>query len=434
MQYPVSTIDEAYKACNPEQPLKNLDDPRYVDLTEVRGIRNLARTIATRIRRTAPNFHQQLVTGHRGCGKSTELYRLKAQLENDKFFTIYMDVEAMLDVGEVSYLDILLGIARATEEQLRDNGFTLNPQLLEELSNWFIEKELIQETKDNRESRAKAEAKIGTQIPFLAQLLAKFTSEIRSGSSQRQQLRMTLEKELSVFLERLNQLINAARRQVQQRDFKDLVIIVDGLEKMHYRELEDGQSTHAALFVHHAEQLKAPQCSIIYTVPISLVFNQNLIDAFPAESFVIPMVNYTTERGQAKLIEVIAQRVNIDKVFSSADLVKQLVKHSGGAVRDLMHLVRIACEGGDCITQDDVKHAMLTLVREFDRLLREDDINILLQVSQQKKVLADEKYARLLQLRLILEYQNGDRWADLHPAVQQINLTKIKKQLEQFAK
>lgn len=38
MQSPVSTIDEAYKVCNPEQPLKNMDDPRYVDLTEVRGI------------------------------------------------------------------------------------------------------------------------------------------------------------------------------------------------------------------------------------------------------------------------------------------------------------------------------------------------------------------------------------------------------------
>ena len=158
------------------------------------------------------------------------------------------------------------------------------------------------------------------------------------------------------------------------------------------------------------------------------------MDAFPAESIVIPMVKYATEQGQTKLIEVIAKRVNIDKVFNSLDLVEQLVKKSGGAVRDLMHLVRIACEGDDIITQDDVKQAILTLDREFDRLVREDDIDILLQVSQQKQVLADEKYARLLQLRLILEYQNGHRWADLHPAVEPSKLAKLKKQLEQFAK
>jgi energy-coupling factor transporter ATP-binding protein EcfA2 len=117
-----------------------------------------------------PDFHQQLVTGHRGCGKSTELLRLKAQLESEKIFTIYLDVGIMLDLGEINYLDILLGIARAIEEQLRENDFKLNQELLEELSNWFAEKVLIQETKDNRESRAKAEAKIGSQIPFLGQL------------------------------------------------------------------------------------------------------------------------------------------------------------------------------------------------------------------------------------------------------------------------
>jgi hypothetical protein len=418
MQYPVSTIDDAYRACNPEQPLKEMDDPRYVDLTEVRGIKNFANTIAKRIERTSPAFHQQLVTGHRGCGKSTELYRLKAQLESDKFFTIYMDVEKLLDLGDVSYLDILVGIARTTEEQLRENGLTINSQLLDELYNWFSDKVLSQERKRDLESTVKGEVEIGSKIPLLGKLLAAFTSEIRSGSSQREEIRRTIEKELSVFIELLNQLISAARQKVQQHGFKDLVIIVDGLEKMHFRELADAQSTHAVLFVHHAEQLKAPACSIIYTVPISLISYANLFDAFPAAPVIFPMVKYTVAQGRTKLVEVVAKRVNIDKVFSSPDLVEQLVKMSGGAVRDLMHLVRMACEGNDdYITQADVDYAILTLIREFDRLIREDDIGILRQINPQEPVRADEKYARLLHLRLILEYQNHERWADLHPAV-----------------
>jgi hypothetical protein len=266
----------------------------------------------------------------------------------------------------------------------------------DELYNWFAEKVLTQERKRDMESRIKAEAGIGTQIPLLGKLLAAFTSDIRSGSSQRDEIRLTLEKELSVFIERLNKLIGAARQQVQKGNYKDLVIIVDGLEKMHYRELQDGQSTHAALFVHHAEQLKAPACSIIYTVPISLVSNTNLFDAFPATPFVFPMVKYSTLPGRTKLVEVVAKRVNIDKVFSSANLVEQLVEFSGGAVRDLMHLVRMACEGSDCITQADIDYAILTLAREFERLVRETDLHILRQVNDQKYVLADKKYARLL--------------------------------------
>jgi hypothetical protein len=421
MQYPVSTIGEAYIACNPDEALEKMNDTRYVDLSEVRG-KNFARIIARQIERTSPAFHQQLVTGHRGCGKSTELYRLAAQLKKDKFFTIYLDVEKMLDLGEVNYLDILVAMARAIEQQVRENNFAINPQLLEEIYHWFADKVLTQERKHEMELTVKGEAEVGSKIPFLGKLLASFTSEIHSGSSQRKEIRLTLEKELSVFIKRLNQLIDAARQQViQQGGYKDLVIIVDGLEKMHYRELPDGQSTHAALFVHHAEQLKALTCSVIYTVPISLISNANLMDAFPAPPFIFPMVNYKTEQGHAKLIEVIAKRVNIEKVFCSPDLVKRLVEISGGVMRDLMHAVRMACDGeDDCITTADIDNATATLVREFDRKIREDDVNLLRQVSQKRYVPADEKYARLLHLRLILEYQNHERWADLHPAVQDL--------------
>lgn len=70
---PAQNIDDAYHACHPEIPLE-AGDSRYVDLTAVRGNQNLAAMIAKRVRRTpAPEFHKQLVTGHRGCGKSTEL-------------------------------------------------------------------------------------------------------------------------------------------------------------------------------------------------------------------------------------------------------------------------------------------------------------------------------------------------------------------------
>ena len=87
------TVDEAYHACHPEIPLE-AGDPRYVDLTEVRGSFNLVEVFANRIKRTpSPTFHKQLITGHRGCGKSTELKQLKARLEKLGFFVVYIDVE-----------------------------------------------------------------------------------------------------------------------------------------------------------------------------------------------------------------------------------------------------------------------------------------------------------------------------------------------------
>jgi len=94
---PAQNIDTAYHACHPDIPLE-AGDSRYVDLTAVRGGQNLAAMISNSIRWTpAPKFHKQLVTGHRGCGKSTELKQLQARLQKERFFAVYFDVENALD-------------------------------------------------------------------------------------------------------------------------------------------------------------------------------------------------------------------------------------------------------------------------------------------------------------------------------------------------
>jgi hypothetical protein len=249
--------------------------------------------------------------------------------------------------------------------------------------------------------------------------MASLTAEIKTASSRRTTTRQNLERELAVFIEKLNTLIGDARNKVQQNGHKDLVLIVDGLEKMHYRLLSDGYSTHAHLFVLHAEQLKAPRCHIVYTMPISLVYNTNLGNDFDS-ILVIPMVK-TTADGIACLRQVVAKRVDIAKVFEQPDLVERLTQLSGGVMRDLMRLIRLATDtDGNKITSDEIAYAETTLIREYDRLLREEEFPQVKWVKENRRVAGEEVYARMLNLRLILEYQNGERWADLHPAVSRI--------------
>ncbi len=37
MIYPANNLDDAYNACNPNKPLKDIDDQRYLDLASVRS-------------------------------------------------------------------------------------------------------------------------------------------------------------------------------------------------------------------------------------------------------------------------------------------------------------------------------------------------------------------------------------------------------------
>jgi len=415
-----TTIAEAYRACNPLQPLPP-DDDRYVDLTENRGVKQIAKTITRRIRRSEGDTRIKLLfTGHRGSGKTTELLRLQKELEENSFFTIYLDVEEMLDPGSLSYLDVLVVMAKEVEAELARKKMPLSTELLNSIAQWFAER-IIEETKSQEmQGGISAGAKAGSEIPFFAQFFASITASVKAGSSQRETVRTVLKRELSVFIDRLNLLIATARETVQANGFQDIALIVDGMEKMHYELNSDGVSTHTELFVHHAKQLRAPQCHIIYTVPVALAYNQNLGADFD-DIHVLPMVK-TDSGGIAKLIELVDRRMDTQKLFSKPQQLTRLVQTSGGVVRDLMRLLQWAADtDADTITAADVDYALMKLRNEYDRLIHSNDIPIFRRIQQEQRIQGgDEDAARLLNHRLVLEYQNGTRWADLHPAAAEI--------------
>ena len=84
-------LSRFYRAANPSRPLKvaQREDRRYyIDFSSVRGgdiVSELGRTIV-RLSPDEPTSH--LFTGHIGCGKSTELFRLKGGLEQQNFHVV----------------------------------------------------------------------------------------------------------------------------------------------------------------------------------------------------------------------------------------------------------------------------------------------------------------------------------------------------------
>ncbi|MEQ8958447.1 MAG: ATP-binding protein, partial [Coleofasciculus sp. C2-GNP5-27] len=127
-----------FKACNPARTLVmgNPEDRQYyINFSSVRGgkiIEALGRTIA-RLSPDEPTC--QLFTGHIGCGKSTELFRLKAQLEAEQFHVVYFESSQDLDMADVDISDILLSIARSVSENLEAIGIRLQPQYFHKLFN-----------------------------------------------------------------------------------------------------------------------------------------------------------------------------------------------------------------------------------------------------------------------------------------------------------
>jgi len=438
MNYPVSDLKSVYRACDPDTPLPN-GDPRYTDLSDVRGEnQNFIKRIAKAIIYKLPDedaiidhYYRQLVTGHRGCGKSTELLRLQARLQQDRFFVVYFDVEAMLNLGDIDYIDILLLIAYQVVEKFNAAEMSLDQRLVEAIYQWLANTTKVSIADRELNGEIKTEAELKTGFPLLGKMLARLSAGVRTNELERKEIRQTLRKEWYIFVERLNLLLEQARLKVKQHGHCDLVVIVDGLEKMFYEPIRDnagnptGESTHSLLFIKHAEQLTAPKCHLIYTIPISLLYQSNLINTFGADGVsTIPLVNLKHQEGVIRLIDLIEKRVAIDQVFEHRDLVDELVKMSSGAVRDLMRLIRMACLNTetDHIDKESVAQAVRALVHEYSRLVHEKDIKALQSVANDHWATGDEKYLRLLHNRVIHEYQdqNGELWAELHPAVRKV--------------
>jgi hypothetical protein len=204
-----------------------------------------------------------------------------------------------------------------------------------------------------------------------------------SGSTYRKLLRIEIQQRTAQFLEDLNDLIDKLQMQLRDRDKKGLVIIIDSLDRIILHPLDDkgARNTHSAIYLEHADHLKAPHCHVIYTVPISIYFSENLSKAYADLPLMLPMIKVFEENGEVcadglnAMGKVIAQRVDVEHIFEDASTVEKLCLASGGHIRDLMILMRYACEYSDeHISALAVDKAIRALVREYDRVVKDADL------------------------------------------------------------
>jgi len=428
-----STLNDAYDAIDPSIPLEQ-DDSRYIDFQNVRGENDEISAMVRRISRTRDTqYICQLFTGHRGCGKSTELFRLKKKLEDKNFFVVYFDVEQLLDIGDIDYTDILLAIAEQLESQLRENAhISIDKKLLEDISKWFSNIVEVEEDSLEGEIGASAEAGTGVEIPFFAKLFSRVRSDVKTSSLRRTEVRKNLERRSSELIERVNELIDNAQARLQREGRSGLVLIVDSLEKVRYRVIDEESklNSHTLLFVENGEHLRSPNCHIVYTFPINLMLNNNIGQIF-SQTTILPMIKIneeagnTCDRGREQMYKMLALRINIESIFSDTNLVDDIISASGGHLRDFLRLVRYAFDLADeKITPVHIKKAINKLALEYDYLVKPNDLPRLHTVARDHQIPSDSEHALLLYNLLVLEYLNGKRWADVHPMVK--GLSKFK--------
>lgn len=422
-----------YRACNPSKPLivGDVEDRQYyIDFSSVRGskiIESLKRTI-TVMSPDEPTC--QLFTGHIGCGKSTELLKLKTELEQQGFHVVYFESSQDLDMADVDITDILLSVARQVSESLEAIKIRLKPTYF---SNLFTE--IVDFLQTPIEIETQAELSIG---------IGKITAKTKDSPKLRRRLREYLEPRTAGILESINkELLERATIELKRRGQVGLVVIVDNLDRVDIRPLPSGRSQPEYLFIDRGEQLRKLNCHVVYTIPLSLIFSndgETLINrlggGIPPK--VLPMVPIRRRDGEEfqqgmdllrKMVlarafpnEAIAKQLElITEVFEDLETLNRLCRISGGHVRNLLGLLF------DCLRQEDPpisRECLERVIRErrdtLTSAIDDDEWELLFQVVRQQTVKGDIEYQTLLRSMFVFEYRDHEgRWFAINPALQE---------------
>lgn len=415
-------LKKIYRAFDPA-PLCGEESDLYVPLDDVRGSSGLVPRLTKTIR-LSDKATFQLLAGHIGSGKSTELRRVQSELETgqDRFFTVFCQILEDIDPSDTDFPDMLMAIMRQVAREFRERlEVELKPGYFKQ--RWGELKELLG-------------AEVDLESLELESALGKFTAAIKSSPSTRDQIRKALEPTTNSLIGAANDVLGQAVAYAAKKGYAGVAVIVDDLDKLSTEEWGQGSTSVAErLFLTRHAQLTAFNCHMIYTIPLALAYsckereiaNRYAMTAPP----VVPMTKLYGHDGKKhapgfeKFRAIVARRIEKagaerKDVFTSDAVRDKIVKLSGGQPRFLITLIRDALVEGDLpIDSATVDRVARKATHSYSRQLRQEHWTIIEQIRKTHALTrTTDNHSLCMDLlanRAILQYLNDVDWYGLNP-------------------
>jgi hypothetical protein len=406
-----------YRRCDPREVLDE-SDARYVAIdgssTGIRG-RDWVSAIATRIE-LSDSPVCEFLTGLPGSGVSTELRRLKIRLgdrNGANLLVVLIDAEQVLDLhSPIDVSDILIVVVAEAEQcVVETEGGNRKTNTLERFWSWLTETEV--ELKN---------VEAGAFGP-------KVVLDLKTRPSLRQKVRDALSSRATSFARAAGEALAELNARAKRAGYEGLAIIVDSLENLWgtTNTWQEVLESAERVFSPHQAGLRLP-VPVIYTMPMSLILRT------AHTAMLLPMLRlYDREGSRAPGYDagraIVRRRVpdEVLDLYFGADQreahVERLLAASGGIPRDIVRLLR------DCVAEPELDERVFESVltsagEEYRRIVLGSEFPLLARVAVERQLPVDTDsratVERLLHNGLILPYQNGQPWYDVHPAVHRI--------------
>ncbi|MBA7711938.1 hypothetical protein ES703_120906 [subsurface metagenome] len=372
-------------------------------------------------------------TGHRGAGKTVQVYRLIEKLENHSMFLpFYLDIKSTFDPINLEYTDIIFGIVSSVYESYtnvpsEENlmiGYDGESKLTSNVKNRFKKwgEQTIKETKQVAEMGAGLE--LSTR--FFPWLKAKLKASKETATISRKIIESTIDDLIKLY----NDLVS----EIEKEEKKKVIVIIDGMDKIDY-------SKAKSILTLSYDKLLQPQSSLIYVIPVSVSYQMNMfeveekicrIDNCPIFD---PPGQFEEFNDKAKEFceDVIYKRLEKSKNLIPGDALREFLKTSAGVVRLLISTVQKSSEkarerNSQIIEPQDVEKVskdqtyffkqVLTYSEDFQEKKRERALKICKEIKNSPcDIPMDDIIGPLVHNLMVIEYPDSPRQYGLNPAI-----------------
>jgi hypothetical protein len=345
---------------------------------------------------------KSLLTGIKGCGKTTELLRLLREL-NEKYFGVYIAMRHDAEIRKVTAPDIMLSGLLHLYNNATERGIKLKPETVHSLATW------LQET----HSSTKVEfADMGHEQKGLWERVKKAMGALKA-QRIRDAVQGLIEERKGDLIDTMNQLI----AEVEASTGKKVLIAFDDLDKLPMEKAK-------AIFAESGELLSSPACKIVYTVPYSLLHTHDFREVsrvFKKYVNQVPVqVKGKEKDGQTQLRDILAKRLSLDLMDAAA--LDSLITRTGGVVGDLLRWASESCikarsDGKEKIDAKVLDSVLDDFKKDAGRSLGSSDCEVLSIIYKNKMADNNDTFLRLLDEGYILEYPGDEGNYYVHPQI-----------------
>ena len=410
-----------------QQAYRDLDLFPLVEPEQIEHFRvSYGDRVLARLRSVVPaseNTDQQrnkiVFSGPRGCGKSTLLKAFAVEMQKE-YVVVFFSVADSIEMSDVTHVNILYTIGVRLLNTASKLSIVIPEDIKSSLLRWM---DTVRTTTE--ETTTKSEVGIGVEI-------AGVGLKLQRERAFREELERKYEKRISELVGYLDRLAGL----IQIKMNKPVLVIIDDLDKLDLSVVE-------TIYRDNVKALFSPAFRIVFTMPVSAIRESYIMRTLESESVALvqfPVTKFFSRENchnpraepnarELKLFEDVLKK-RFPAGLLAPGTARKISLLSGGVMRELMRLARECCT--ECMIELDIdptltdlqiddqilKAATGNLRNNFAREMGSKSLyDIAAQVYVTSKSVEGDGFTKLLHSLMILEYENGNLWYDVHPLV-----------------